>query len=98
MLAWRPTRPAEYIRTRLAQQATADHVVTMAVITEGWDEQGATGALGVSRPELVLDVMEGLAAGMASYPAQQAEQGLDDLTDVNAAADMAAFLAAGVPA
>ncbi|MEU4032402.1 cell wall protein [Streptomyces anulatus] len=98
MLTWRPARPAEYIRARLAQQATAQHLVTMTDIAEGWDEQEASGALGVSRPELVLDVMEGLAAGMAAYSAHQAEQGLDDLTDVDAAADMAAFLAAGVPA
>ncbi|WP_143673764.1 hypothetical protein [Streptomyces sp. or20] len=98
MLTWRPARPAEYIRALLAQQATSEHVVTMTDIAEGWDEQEASGALGVSRPDLVLDVMEGLAAGMAAYSAHQAEQGLDDLTDVDAAADMAAFLAAGVPA
>ncbi|MDG9687727.1 cell wall protein [Streptomyces sp. DH18] len=98
MLTWRPARPAEYIHARLAQQATAQHVVTMTDIAEGWDEQEASGALGASRPELVLDVMEGLAAGMAAYSAHQAEQGLDDLTDASAAADMAAFLSAGVPA
>ncbi|MER8268025.1 cell wall protein [Streptomyces griseus] len=97
-LTWCPARPAEYIRARLAQQAEAEHALTVAIATEGWDEEGASGALGASRPELVLDVMAGLAAGMAAYSAHQAERGLDDLTDESAAADMAAFLAAGVSA
>ncbi|MFL0028400.1 cell wall protein [Streptomyces sp. NBUL23] len=97
-LTWRPAHPAEYIRARLAQQAEAEHALTVAIATEGWDEEEASGALGASRPELVLNVMAGLAAGMAAYSAHQAEQGLDDLTDESAAADMATFLAAGVPA
>ncbi|MFI9019450.1 cell wall protein [Streptomyces griseus] len=97
-LTWRPAHPAEYIRARLAQQAEAEHALTVAIATEGWDEEEASGALGASRPELVLNVMAGLAAGMAAYSAHQAEQGLDDLTNESAAADMAAFLAAGIPA
>ncbi|MFB7049669.1 hypothetical protein ACFCX7_26450 [Streptomyces microflavus] len=97
MLTWRPARPAAYIRARLAQQSTAEHAAAELDVAEGWDEQQASQALGASRPELVLDVLEGLAAGMAAHSARQAELGLDDLTDANAAADMAAFLAGGVP-
>ncbi|MEU2147878.1 MULTISPECIES: hypothetical protein [Streptomyces albovinaceus subgroup] len=62
---------------------------------EGWDEVVATKAFTVSRPELALDMMRGLAEGMAAYSARQAEQGLDDLIDSDAAADMAAFLERG---
>ncbi|MCX4657356.1 hypothetical protein OG249_36455 [Streptomyces microflavus] len=97
MLTWRPARPAAYIRARLAQQSTAEHAAAELDVAEGWDEQQASQALGASRPELVLDVLEGLAAGMAAHSARQAELGLDDLTDTDAAADMAAFLAGGVP-
>lgn len=98
MLTWRPARPAAYIRARLAQQSTAEHVAAELDVAEGWDAQEASRALGASRPELVLDVLEGLAAGMAAHSARQAELGLDDLTDTDAAADMAAVLARGVPA
>lgn len=89
MLTWRPARPAEYIRARLAQQATADHAAAAYELAEGWDEQEASGALTASRPGLVRSVLDGLAAGMAAYSARQAEYGLDDLTGA-AAADMAA--------
>ncbi|PVC81548.1 cell wall protein [Streptomyces sp. CS014] len=92
MLTWNPARPAAYIRARLAQQAAAEHAAAAYEAAEGWDEAAATRAFTVSRPELVLDVMRGLAEGMAAYSARQAEQGLDDLTDADAAADMAAFL------
>ncbi|MBK3583149.1 cell wall protein [Streptomyces sp. MBT57] len=96
MLTWRPARPAAYIRARLAQQSTAEHVAAELDVAEGWDVQEASRVLGASRPELVLDVLEGLAAGMAAHSARQAELGLDDLTDTDAAADMAAVLARGV--
>ncbi|MER6639140.1 hypothetical protein [Streptomyces microflavus] len=96
MLTWRPARPAAYIRARLAQQSTAEHVAAELDVAEGWDAQEASRVLGASRPELVLDVLEGLAAGMAAHSARQAELGLDDLTDTDAAADMAAVLARGV--
>ncbi|MET4641589.1 hypothetical protein ABID95_001310 [Streptomyces atratus] len=91
MLTWRPALPAEYIRARLAQQATADHAAATHELAEGWDEQEAAGALTAARPSLVHSVLDGLAAGMATYSARQAERGLDDLTGA-AAADMAAFL------
>lgn len=97
MLTWRPARPAAYIRARLAQQSTAEHAAAELDVAEGWDAQEASRALGASRPELMLDVLEGLAAGMAAHSARQAELGLDDLTDTDAAADMAAVLARGVP-
>ncbi|MFD5694380.1 cell wall protein [Streptomyces rubiginosohelvolus] len=92
MLSWNPARPAAYIRASLAQQAAAEHAAAVYDAAEGWDEAAATRAFTVSRPELVYDVMQGLAEGMAAYSARQAEQGLDDLTDCDAAADMAAFL------
>ncbi|WP_327129648.1 hypothetical protein [Streptomyces sp. NBC_01727] len=91
MLTWRPARPAEYIRARLAQQATADHAAAAYALAEGWDEEEASGALTASRPGLVRSVLDGLAAGMAAYSARQAEHGLDDLSGA-AAADMVAFL------
>ncbi|MFI5726937.1 cell wall protein [Streptomyces cyaneofuscatus] len=97
MLTWRPTQPAAYIRARLAHQSTAEHAAAELDVAEGWDAQEAARALGASRPELVLDVLDGLAAGMAAHSARQAELGLDDLTDTDAAADMAAFLSGGVP-
>ncbi|WP_406016806.1 cell wall protein (plasmid) [Streptomyces sp. NBC_00984] len=93
MLTWRPSRPAAYIRARLAKQATAEHVAAAHEVAEGWDEQEASGTLTASKPGLVRSVLDGLAAGMAAYSARQAERGLDDLTDTSAAADMAAFLA-----
>ncbi|CAM5533967.1 cell wall protein (plasmid) [Streptomyces californicus] len=92
MLTWKPARPAAYIRARLAQQAAAEHAAAVYDAAEGWDEVAATRAFTVSRPELMLDVMQGLAEGMAAYSARQAEQGLDDLTESDAAANMAAFL------
>ncbi|MFG3532739.1 cell wall protein [Streptomyces sp. NPDC047917] len=91
MLTWRPACPAEYIRVRLAKQATAEHVAA-ELEAEGWDEQEASGTLTASKPGLVRSVLDGLAAGMAAYSARQAVLGLDDLTDHDAAADMAAFL------
>ncbi|MFF8423124.1 cell wall protein [Streptomyces sp. NPDC015680] len=93
MLTWRPSRPAAYIRARLAQQATAEHAAAAYEVAEGWDEQEASGTLTASAPGLVRSVLDGLAAGMAAYSARQAQYGLDDLTDTSAAADMAAFLA-----
>ncbi|MFB7211076.1 hypothetical protein [Streptomyces sp. NPDC056255] len=92
MLTWRPARPAEYIRARLARQATTEHTAAAYEVAEGWDEQEASGTLTASAPGLVRSVLDGLAAGMAAYSARQAECGLDDLTDTSAAADMAAFL------
>lgn len=92
MLTWRPSRPAAYIRARLAKQATAEHAAAAYEVAEGWDEQEASGTLTASKPGLVRSVLDGLAAGMAAYSARQAERGLDDLTDTSAAADMAAFL------
>lgn len=101
MLTWRPARPAEYIRIQLAKQATAEHVAAELAM-EGWDEQEATGVLTASRPGLVRSVLDGLAEGLAAYSAAQAERGLDDLSDQDAAADIAAFLGTttttGVPA
>lgn len=91
MLTWRPARPAEYIRVQLANQATAEHVAA-ELEAEGWDEQEASRALFASEPGLVRSVLDGLAQGLATYSARQAEQGLDDLSDYDAAADMAAFL------
>ncbi|GGS24526.1 hypothetical protein GCM10010284_66830 [Streptomyces rubiginosohelvolus] len=92
MLTWSPARPAAYIRVRLARQAAAEHAAAAYDEAEGWDEVVATRAFTVPRPELALDVMRGLVEGMAAYSARQAEQGLDDLSDADAAADMAAFL------
>ncbi|MFJ8855659.1 cell wall protein [Streptomyces sp. NPDC102437] len=91
-LTWRPARPAEYIRARLARQATAEHRAEQADLAEGWDEDTVAGPLTATRPDLVRDVLAGLRTGLATYSARQAEQGLDDLTDAAAAADMAAFL------
>ncbi|MFI0012487.1 cell wall protein [Streptomyces globisporus] len=92
MLTWNPARPAAYIRARLARQAAAEHAAAAYDEAEGWDEVAATRAFTVSRPELALDVMRGLVEGIAAYSARQAEQGLDDLSDADAAAEMAAFL------
>lgn len=92
MLTRRPARPAEYIRARLAQQATADHAAAVYELAEGWDEQEASGALTASRPDLVRSVLDGLAGGMAAYSARQAEHNLDDLTGA-AAAEMPPFSA-----
>ncbi|WP_326615319.1 cell wall protein (plasmid) [Streptomyces scopuliridis] len=97
MLTWRPARPAAFIRVQLAQQAAAVHQAEQFDTAEGWDEIEASGAFIASRPDLVRSVLDGLAQGMAAYSARQAEQGLDDLTGADAAADMAAFLT-GVPA
>ncbi|MEU4265624.1 cell wall protein [Streptomyces argenteolus] len=91
MLTWRPARPAEYIRVQLAKQAAAEHMAA-GVAAEDWDEQETSGALTASRPDLVRSVLDGLAEGLAAYSASQAERGLDDLTDRDAAADIAAFL------
>lgn len=44
------------------------------------------------RRGLAEQVMAGLAQGLAAYSARQAAEGLDDLGDHNAAADIAAFL------
>ncbi|MFD8955404.1 cell wall protein [Streptomyces anulatus] len=97
-LTWRPARPAAYIRARLAQQATAEHQTAAAEVAEGWDEQEASGPLAASSPDLVRSVMHGLAEGLATHSARQAELGLDDLTDHSAAATMAAFLNSGTGA
>ncbi|CAM5325374.1 cell wall protein [Streptomyces griseus] len=97
-LTWRPARPAAYIRARLAQQATAEHQTAAAELAEGWDEQEASGPLAASSPDLVRSVLDGLAEGLATYSARQAELGLDDLSDHSAAADMAAFLNSGTGA
>ncbi len=97
-LTWRPARPAAYIRARLAQQATAEHQSAAAELAEGWDEQTASGPLTASSPDLVRSVLDGLAEGLATYSARQAELGLDDLSDHSAAADMAAFLNSGTGA
>ncbi|MEE1735474.1 cell wall protein [Streptomyces sp. BE147] len=97
-LTWRPARPAAYIRARLARQATAEHQTAAAEVAEGWDEQEASGPLAVSSPDLVRSVLDGLAEGLATYSARQAELGLDDLTDQSAAATMAAFLSSGTGA
>ncbi|WP_159103741.1 cell wall protein [Streptomyces anulatus] len=97
-LTWRPARPAAYIRARLAQQATAEHQTAAAEMAEGWDEQEASGPLAASSPDLVRSVLDGLAEGLATYSARQAELGLDDLTDQSAADNMAAFLSSGTGA
>ncbi|WP_405691096.1 hypothetical protein [Streptomyces sp. NBC_00057] len=80
MLTWRPARPAEYIRARLAKQAAVLHQSGQADAAWGWDETEASGQFTASRPELVHDVLAGLRAGMAAYSAHQAAHGLDDLT------------------
>ncbi|MCL7382185.1 cell wall protein [Streptomyces sp. 35G-GA-8] len=98
MLTWRPAHPAAFIRAQLAQQAAAVHQAEQFDTAEGWDETEASGAFTASRPDLVRSVLDGLAQGMAAYSARQAEQGLDDLTGADAAADMAAFLGTGVAA
>ncbi|MFE4692109.1 cell wall protein [Streptomyces sp. NPDC056749] len=97
-LTWRPARPAAYIRARLAQQATAEHQTAAAEVAEGWDEQEASGPLAASNPDLVRSVLDGLAEGLATHSARQAEFGLDDLTDQSAADNMAAFLSSGTGA
>ncbi|WP_406412285.1 hypothetical protein OG923_25140 [Streptomyces halstedii] len=43
-------------------------------------------------------VLDGLAEGLTTHSARQAEFGLDDLRDQSAAATMAAFLGTGAPA
>jgi hypothetical protein len=91
-LTWRPARPAEYIHARLTQQTTDEHQAQQAELAEGWDDDTAAGPLTATWPDLVHDVLAGLRTGLATYSARQAEQGLDDLTDAAAAADMAAFL------
>lgn len=93
MLTWRPARPAEYIRVQLAKQASSLHEAKQYEAAEGWNPEEASGALSASRPGLVRSVLDGLAAGLAAYSANQAERGLDDLGDHDAAADIAAFLA-----
>ncbi|MGW5991500.1 cell wall protein [Streptomyces anulatus] len=97
-LTWQPANPAAYIRARLAQQATAEHQTAAAEVAEGWDEQAASGPLAASSPDLVRSVLDGLAEGLATYSARQAELGLDDLTDQSAADTMAAFLSSGTGA
>ncbi|MFE1334467.1 cell wall protein [Streptomyces microflavus] len=94
-LTWCPAQPAAYIRARLAQQATAEHQTAAAEVAEGWDEQEASGTFAASSPDLVRSVLRGLAEGLSTYSARQAELGLDDLTDQSAATDMAAFLSSG---
>ncbi|MFD8937917.1 cell wall protein [Streptomyces sp. NPDC059578] len=101
MLTWRPARPAEYIRTQLARQAAVEHQAAEFEAAEGWNEDEASGALRASRPDLVADVLAGLAQGMAAYSAHQAANGLDNLlgdNEAGAVADMAAFLGTGAPA
>ncbi|WP_405809195.1 hypothetical protein OG524_04710 [Streptomyces sp. NBC_01520] len=100
MLTWRPTRPAEYIRVQLAKQVSSEHTADQCEAAEGWNEEEASGALAASRPDLVRSVLDGLAAGLAAYSATQAERGLDDLGDHDAAGDIAEFLSGstGVPA
>ncbi|MFH9568441.1 cell wall protein [Streptomyces globisporus] len=97
-LTWRPARPAAYIRARLAQQATAEHQTAAAEVAEGWDDQAASGPLAASSPDLLRSVLDGLAEGLATYSARQAELGLDDLTDQSAADTIAAFLGSGTGA
>ncbi|MEV1040435.1 hypothetical protein AB0J01_27850 [Streptomyces sp. NPDC050204] len=103
MLTWRPDRPAEYIRSRLIQQANAEHRARQASLAGSWDDTDTGRAFRASRPDLVRNVLGGLAVGLAAYSAHQAERGLDDLTnttsrgtwtDADAAADVAAFLGA----
>ncbi|MFE7758335.1 cell wall protein [Streptomyces sp. NPDC057429] len=91
MLTWRPARPAEYIRVQLAKQAAAEHTAAVLGTPETWADDVAH-AFVAPRPDLVRSVMDGLAAGLATYSATQAELGLDDLGDHDAAADIAAFL------
>ncbi|MFG3545750.1 cell wall protein [Streptomyces clavifer] len=91
MLTWRPARPAEYIRVQLAKQAAAEHTAAVLGTPETWADDVAH-AFVAPRPDLVRSVMDGLAAGLATYSAMQAELGLDDLGDHDAAADIAAFL------
>lgn len=98
MLTWRPARPAAYIRARLAPQAAAEHAAAALEAAESWNASAAFGAFTAPRAELLLDLLQGVAAGMAAYSAMQAARGLDDLTDFDAAADVAAFCAAGIPA
>ncbi|MFE6126694.1 cell wall protein [Streptomyces sp. NPDC056437] len=94
MLTWRPQRPADYIRTRLIQQDVVTQLADTYEATEAWDEDEAAQPMAASRPSLVASVMSGVRQGLAAYSANQAAQGLDDLTDYDAAADMAAFLGA----
>ncbi|WP_371611850.1 cell wall protein [Streptomyces clavifer] len=91
MLTWRPTRPAEYIRVQLAKQAAAEHTAAVLGTPETWADD-VTRAFVAPCPDLVRSVMDGLAAGLATYSAMQAELGLDDLGDHDAAADIADFL------
>ncbi|MFI9019186.1 hypothetical protein ACIGZI_34695 [Streptomyces griseus] len=97
-LAWQPANPAAYICSRLAKQATTEHQSAAAELAEGWDEQAASGPLAPSSPDLVRSVLDGLAEGLATHSARQAELGLDNLLDQSAAATMAAFLNSGTGA
>ncbi|MFE9913060.1 cell wall protein [Streptomyces clavifer] len=92
MLTWRPARPAEYIRIQLAKQTAAEHTATVLGTPDSGADDEAPGAFVAPRPDLVRSVMDGLAAGLATYSATQAELGLDDLGDHDAVADIAAFL------
>ena len=55
---------------------------------------GYEGGLDGGNDRLAAKALAGLYQGMAAYSANQAAKGLDDLTDADAAADMAAFLGA----
>jgi hypothetical protein len=56
---------------------------------------GYEGGLDGGNDRLAAKALAGLYQGMAAYSAHQAAKGLDDLTDADAAADMAAFLQTG---
>jgi DNA-binding transcriptional ArsR family regulator len=56
---------------------------------------GYEGGLDGGNDRLAAKALAGLYQGMAAYSANQAAKGLDDLTDADAAADMAAFLQTG---
>ncbi|MDQ0847567.1 helix-turn-helix domain-containing protein [Streptomyces sp. V1I6] len=56
---------------------------------------GYEGGLDGGTDRLAAKALAGLYQGMAAYSAHQAAKGLDDLTDADAAADMAAFLQTG---
>lgn len=59
---------------------------------DGYDD-GLTGG----SKDIVARALAGLYQGMATYSAQQAELGLDDLSGADAAADVAAFIDSMTP-
>jgi hypothetical protein len=88
-IGWRPAAPANFIRAQLAKEAAPLAPLDDAEAIPGYDTPGTFTAPTV---DLMQEILAANARGMAAYSARQAERGLDNLTDEDAAAAMAAFL------